>query len=83
MKTKRERSLSELTPENKCEGKNSGCGKKQAYDGRAFRALFKRQSSIKAAAAIAEKLVVDLFQGKALTLVTHQSSEQVSRKDMH
>ena len=50
MKTKRERSLGELTPENKCEGKNSGCGKKQAYDGRVFRALFKRQSSIKAAA---------------------------------
>nr|XP_017257821.1 PREDICTED: helicase protein MOM1-like isoform X2 [Daucus carota subsp. sativus] len=50
MKTKREKSLSELTGENKCEGKKSGRGKKQGYDGRAFRALFKRQSNVKAAA---------------------------------
>ncbi|WOH03884.1 hypothetical protein DCAR_0623285 [Daucus carota subsp. sativus] len=58
MKTKREKSLSELTGENKCEGKKSGRGKKQGYDGRAFRALFKRQSNVKAAAGMLNFLII-------------------------
>lgn len=51
MQTKREKSLSELTSEGKnCEDVKSGRGKRQAYDGRTFRALFRRQVNVKASA---------------------------------
>lgn len=51
MQTTREKSLSELTSEGKnCEDVKSGPGKRQAYDGRTFRALFRRQVNVKASA---------------------------------
>ncbi|KAL8115543.1 hypothetical protein AgCh_022154 [Apium graveolens] len=51
MQTKREKSLSELTSDGKnSEDVKSGRGKRQAYDGHTFRALFRRQVNVKASA---------------------------------
>lgn len=51
MQTKRKKSLSKLTLEEKnCKDVESGRGKRQAYDGRTFRASYRRKVNVKASA---------------------------------